>query len=170
MYRFAERKLIQLRFQRKPFRVDVLQFYPFIKQSFVSHRRLLSVFVFRPSNGTLINTNKKGMRLCAHVVFYQVSPNTFAGTNFKGTYLTPEDMLQRYSIHNQAKAKCSLPQLELWRNSIKGTISQCFSCLHFRSRKRLQNYTIIFIRQILFCQFHKKWYFCTAILMQKRLK
>lgn len=30
------------------------------------------------------------MRVCAHVVFYQVSPNTFAGTNFKGTYLTPD--------------------------------------------------------------------------------
>ena len=35
----------------------------------------------------------------------------------------------RYSIHTQAKAKCSLPQLEFWRNSIKGTLSQCFSCL-----------------------------------------
>ena len=39
------------------------------------------------------------------------------------------------SIHIQAKAKCSLPQLELWRNSIKGTISQCFSCLQLSLSK-----------------------------------
>ena len=37
-------------------------------------------------------------------VLIEVSPNTFEETESNGTYLTPEDMLLEYSIHNQAKA------------------------------------------------------------------
>ena len=73
-------------------------------------------------------------------VLIEVSPNTFEETGSNGTYLTPEDMLQRYSIHNQAKAKCSVPPRETWRISIKGQYCNAFLAYSFRSRKQVQKY------------------------------
>ena len=80
------------------------------------------------------------MRLCAHVRCYLVSANTFEETGSWGTYLTPEDMLLVYSIHTQAKAKCSILPLEILPISIAGQYCNAFLAYSFRSRKQVQRY------------------------------
>ena len=79
------------------------------------------------------------MRLCAHIRLYQVSPNTFMGTGL-GEHISRLKICYGYSIHNQAKALMLGPPIRTLAKFGKGALSQCFSCLHFRSRKRLQNY------------------------------
>ena len=44
------------------------------------------------------------MRLCAHVRLHLGIAKHLRRNGIMGTILTPEDMLQGYSIHNQAKA------------------------------------------------------------------
>ncbi len=56
---------------------------------FLLHKAVLNtcraqLFLSRPSNGTLIQNNKKGMRLCALAIYTGVSPNTCQGMVLKG--------------------------------------------------------------------------------------
>ena len=103
------------------------------------------------------------MRLCALIVIFEVSPNTFEGTGSLNTFLTPEDMLQGYSIHNQAKAKMLNPPSLIWRIFKDRIVLQCFSCLQLSLSKASAKVRKIFhTAKKIFPHVREKVYLCSA--------
>ena len=85
------------------------------------------------------------MRLCAHVRLLSGIAKHLCRYGFMEHISRLNDMPLEYSIHIKRKHICSVHLLELWRNSIKGTILQCFSCLQLSTLesecKNTKNYS-----------------------------
>ena len=105
------------------------------------------------------------MRLCAHVRQLVGSAKPLSGTGSNGTYLTPDRMLNRYSIDTQAKAQMLRPpdcflqiyKLGQYRNAFLAKtyialVSRCKSTNFLRHGK------------ILFPPMGKKCYLCGMLI------